>query len=117
MNATEKEVIRNVLRRLRCEPRASGEYGESETVRLALTGSVDPREILTEEEFTLAQRETFGLSGSRGEPATPYAGAVRVGNAARNYLDTWVIGALASLLDEEDGGTGRDLKLARDLSK
>lgn len=109
MNATEKEVIRNVLRRLRCDesPRHTAafgrpSYGEDDRVRYALTGSVDPARILPREE---RERLTIKLG-----PDNP-------GSAARTYLETWVIGALASLLDEEDGGTGRDLALARDLSK
>lgn len=106
MNNAEKETIRNVIRRLRCEPNprhtaAFGEpsYGEAEEVRMALTGSADPHNILPE--------------GKRVALEARYPKAYD----ARIYLNTWVIGALECLLDEEDGGTGRDLKLAVDLSR
>lgn len=99
MSATEKKVIRNVIQRLRCEPYKRGHlgYGETSGVRMALTGSVDPFGILDEERIAVEQR----WLGDRD---------------ARLYLETWVIGALAALLDEEDGGSGRDPQLALSLS-
>jgi len=110
MNATERKVIRNVIRRLQCaENTAFGKpsYVEREDVRLGLTGSVDPAGILSGEAFTIAQRR-IGVDN--------YLVNMRLGRSVHSYLDTWVIGALERLLDEEDGGTGRDLKLALDLS-
>jgi len=106
MSATEKKVIRNVIRRLRCAPRPSGEYGESPEVRLALTGTLDPYNILSDEKFFQdgkAARRTSDIEGR-----TPHA---------RLYLNSWVVGALESLLDEEDGGTGRYPSLALSLSE
>jgi hypothetical protein len=109
MNTTEKEVIRNVIRRLRCaeSPRHTAafgrpSYGECERVRYTLTGSVDPARILRP-----AERERLTIQCGPDNP----------GSSARIYLETWVIGALEALLDEDDGGTGRDLELARDLSR
>lgn len=120
MNNTEKAVIRNVIARLRCANGRGGRlnnvYGESAAVRIALTGSFDPHDVLSEDQVAVERRHFFHGPDTPHDADQAHAGARRAGRSARIYLDTWVIGALESLLDEEDGGTGRNLKLAKDLS-
>jgi len=122
MSATEKKVIANLIRRLRCKEspkHTSGfgkpSYGESADIRYALCGSIDPDRILSDED---AEREVRHLPEYWRDAARRerFEGGVRR-SYPRIYLESWVIGALEALLDEEDGGTGRDPQLALDLSR
>jgi hypothetical protein len=112
MTEADKTVIRNVIRRLSCAPKTSpngSRYGETSNVRLLLTASVDPAGILTRDECETEERRAAAFGATR-------ASVERPDEAARRYLNSWVIPALEHLLDEHDGGKGRDLRLALDLS-